>query len=203
MNREQTGNNRDARGFSLMELMIAMLISLTILTAASTLLTRSLSTHSRENLRAEALSATQRGLNIMSREIGNSGFGLNSNGIVTTDSNGTSIRVRADLNNNWSLAERDEDIRYVYQSANKVIARYDAAVGGSPVPLASAVNAMTVTYWDSANVAITNAADYGNAERVTIDISVNLPAAPNQPAGLVRMVSDVALRNSPNTLDYY
>ena len=37
----------------------------------------------------------------------------------------------------------------------------------------------------------------------SIDISVNLPAAPNQPASIVRMVSDVALRNSPNTLDYY
>jgi len=187
----------------LLELLIAVAISLTILTAATTLLTRSLGTRSRENLRSEALAATQRGLNIMSREIGNSGFGLNDNGIVTTDSSSTSIRVRADLDNDWNVGERDEDIRYIYQSGNQVIARYDAAVGGPPVPLASGVSAMTLTYWDATNTVITSSANYVNAERVTIDISVNLPAAPNQPASIVRMVSDVALRNSPNTLDYY
>jgi len=196
-------HTKDDRGFSLLELLIAVAISLTILTAATTLLTRSLGTRSRENLRSEALAATQRGLNIMSREIGNSGFGLNDNGIVTTDSSSTSIRVRADLDNDWNVGERDEDIRYIYQSGNQVIARYDAAVGGPPVPLASGVSAMTLTYWDATNTVITSSANYVNAERVTIDISVNLPAAPNQPASIVRMVSDVALRNSPNTLDYY
>jgi prepilin-type N-terminal cleavage/methylation domain-containing protein len=196
-------HTKDDRGFSLLELLVAVAISLTILTAATTLLTRSLGTRSRENLRSEALAATQRGLNIMSREIGNSGFGLNDNGIVTTDSTSTSIRVRADLDNDWNVGERDEDIRYIYQSANQVIARYDGAVGGNPVPLASGVSAMTLTYWDATNTVITNSANYVNAERVTIDISVNLPAAPNQPASIVRMVSDVALRNSPNTLEYY
>jgi len=194
---------REEQGFSLLELLIAMMISLTVLTAATSLLTRSLGTRSRENLRSESLAATQRGLNIMTREIGNAGFGLYDNGIVTADSTATSIRVRADLNNNWELVERDEDIRYIYQSANQVIARYDANVGGTPVPLASGVSAMTLTYWDSANQVIANPANYVNAERVTIDISVNLPAGTNQPASVVRMVSDVALRNSPNTLDYY
>jgi len=187
----------------LLELLVAMMISLTVLTAATSLLTRSLGTRSRENLRSEALAATQRGLNIMSREIGNAGFGLNDNGIITPDSTATSIRVRADLNNNWALSERDEDVRYIYQSANQVIARFDAAVGGAPVSLASGVSAMTLTYWDAANLVIANPANYVNAERVTIDISVNLPAGTNQPASVVRMVSDVALRNSPSTLDYY
>jgi prepilin-type N-terminal cleavage/methylation domain-containing protein len=200
MHKHQPKNDR---GFSLIELLIAVAISLTILTAATTLLTRSLGTRTRENLRSEALAATQRGLNIMSREIGNSGFGLNDNGIVTTDSTSTSIRVRADLDNDWNVGERDEDIRYIYQSANQVIARYDAAIGGTAVPLASGVSALTLTYWDATNTVIANSANYVNAERVTIDISVNLPAAPNQPASIVRMVSDVALRNSPNTLDYY
>jgi len=196
-------HTKNDRGFSLLELLVAVAISLTILTAATTLLTRSLGTRSRENLRSEALAATQRGLNIMSREIGNSGFGHDDNGIVNTDSSSTSIRVRADLDNDWNVGERDEDIRYIYQSANQVIARYDAAVGGTAVPLASGVSAMTLTYWDATNTVITSSANYVNAERVTIDISVNLPAAPNQPASIVRMVSDVALRNSPNTLDYY
>src|SRR6266849_10407284 len=90
-------------GFSLLELTIAMGISLAVLASASTLIATSLRTRSRENTRSEALASTQRALNIMSREIGNSGYGLADNGIVLGDSSTSSIRVRANLDNNSSL----------------------------------------------------------------------------------------------------
>ena len=69
-------------GFSMLELMIAMTITLTVMVAASTLLASSLHTRMRENLRSDALAAAQRGLNSMSREIGNSGYGLTDNGKI-------------------------------------------------------------------------------------------------------------------------
>src|SRR5712691_11495605 len=86
-------------GFSLLELTIAMGITLAVMAAATTLLATSLRTRSRENTRSDALASAQRALNIMSREIGNSGYGLTDNGIVTADSSANSIRVRANLNN--------------------------------------------------------------------------------------------------------
>src|SRR3954470_3668338 len=82
-------------GFSLLELLIAMSVTLLMMTAASTLLSSSIGTRARENRRSDALSDAQRALNIMSREVANSGFGLSNNGIVATDATATKIRIRA------------------------------------------------------------------------------------------------------------
>ena len=76
-------------GFSLLELVIAMTITLLMMTAASTLLTSSVGTRVRENSRTDALADAQRAIQIMSREIANSGFGLTNNGIVPTDATAT------------------------------------------------------------------------------------------------------------------
>ena len=73
-------------GFSLPELMIAMSIVLVVMSLTSGLLTRSFNVRSRENQRSDALADAQRALNIMTREIANSGFGLSDNGIVAVDS---------------------------------------------------------------------------------------------------------------------
>src|SRR6266699_671789 len=72
--RNQPKTSVDA-GFSLLELIITMAIMLVVMVGASTLLATSLRTRTRENLRSDALAAAQRALNIMSREIGNSGYG--------------------------------------------------------------------------------------------------------------------------------
>ena len=184
-------------GFSLLELTIAMGISLAVLAAASTLLATSLRTRSRENTRSEALASAQRALNIMTREIGNSGYGLTDNGIVTADSAANSIRVRANLNNDTDLSDTDEDLRFVFQSANGAIVRVDNAAGS--VVLATNITGLTIQYQDMSG----NTATAATAERVNIDVRVDLPAGLEQPASVVRLVSDVALRNGTSTLQQY
>ncbi|HBB89586.1 MAG TPA: hypothetical protein DC047_18425 [Blastocatellia bacterium] len=190
-------SNKFERGFSLLELTIAMAISLAVLAAASTLLATSLRTRTRENTRSEALASAQRTLNIMTREIGNSGYGLNDNGIVTADSGVSSIRVRANLNNDTDLSDSDEDIHFVFQSANGSVVRVDKA-GGSVV-LASHINGLAIRYFDMSG----NDATAATAERVNIDVLIDLPALPGQPASVVHLNSDVALRNGPNTLPQF
>lgn len=184
-------------GFSLLELLIAMTITLAVMAAASTLLATSLRTRTRENQRSNALASAQRALNIMSREIGNSGYGLTDNGIVVVDSDEDSIRVRANLDNGIDLNQTDEDVRFVFQSANFVIVRVDNT--GTAVVLASNITGLEIDYLDVAGVETTASL----AERIHIDIRVDLPAGPQQPAGIVRLESDVALRNAPITLDQF
>src|SRR3954451_25447775 len=89
---------RDCGGFSLIELVIAMAISLALMTAASTLLANALRVRSRENQKSDALADTQRAINIMSREIADAGFNLNTNGLVDADSRLDQLRVRSNLN---------------------------------------------------------------------------------------------------------
>jgi prepilin-type N-terminal cleavage/methylation domain-containing protein len=184
-------------GFSLLELMIAMTITLAVMAAASTLLATSLRTRTRENQRSNALAAAQRALNIMSREIGNSGYGLTDNGIVVADSDDDSIRVRANLDNGPNLNQTNEDVRFVLQDDNDVIVRVENA--GTSGVLATGITDMTIEYLSVTGTTATAA----TAERVRIDIQVVLPAGPQQPEGLVRLTSDVALRNAPTTLDQF
>jgi type II secretory pathway pseudopilin PulG len=119
--------NSNEQGFSLIELMIGMGITLTIMAIAGALLSTSFNIRGRENRRTEALTAAQHALNSMGRDIANAGFGLKTNGIVSDDSDSSSIRIRANLNafggikstdgsgkllGSGSLADRDEDVEY-------------------------------------------------------------------------------------------
>jgi Tfp pilus assembly protein PilW len=72
-------NQSRAEGFSLFELFFAMTITLVLLGLASVLLASSFKFRTRENQRTEALADSQRGLNLITREIANSGYGLTDN----------------------------------------------------------------------------------------------------------------------------
>lgn len=202
-------NQKTERGFSILELLISLTITLIIMAAATSLLATSLRTRTRENKRSEALADAQRALSMMSREIGNSGYGLTTNGIATSDSGATSIRVRANLDNNLTLAgsdiEADEDVRYVLQTANRTIVRFSPRPNpnGTTTVVAYDVIALQLTYYDVNAVVITNAAQYDRAERVRVEIQVELPATMGIPSSVVGLVSDVALRNAPNTLQQF
>lgn len=199
-----------AAGFSLLELMIAMTITLVVMAAASTLLTASLRTRTRENLRSDALADAQRALNIMSREIANSGFGLNDNGIVwadchplsSTDTVPSSIRVRANLvNTDLLTSSQDEDITFAYQPASFSIVRWDNNVAANRMILASHVDALSFKYYDAAG----NPTFASLASVVKISVLVTVPDAAGSTgtSSNVQLTSDVALRNAPSIITRY
>jgi Tfp pilus assembly protein PilW len=148
-------------GYSLLELLIAMVITMALMTAASTLLANALRVRSRENQKSDALADTQRALNIMSREIANSGFNMNNNGVVAADSGLNEIRIRANLNRyeyddpdvddtaRANIQAQGEDITYFINEADntKYLARHDKFGSGSTV-LANRVDSMNIHYFD-------------------------------------------------------
>jgi prepilin-type N-terminal cleavage/methylation domain-containing protein len=201
-------------GFSLIELIIAMAILLVMMAGASQLLMNSLGARTRENQKSDALSDAQRALNIMSREIGNSGFGLNKNGLVWQDCHPTSgsdpvtaqIRLRANVNNTDNTTNQaDENVTFVYQGApTNAIVRYDAGTNTKTV-LANGIDAMQITYIDAAGATSTQAsqATVENAVRVRLTVQVNLQPTVGQPASKVLLESDIALRNAPGVISNY
>jgi prepilin-type N-terminal cleavage/methylation domain-containing protein len=144
-------------GFSLPELMIAMSIVLVVMSLTSGLLTRSFNVRSRENQRSDALADAQRALNIMSREIANSGFGLSDNGIVAVDSGIDSIRVRANLNafegqaTSQLVNDRNEDVKYSLWTSGDAsyIVRLDIGTQNQTTVLANRVDSMKIRYYPS------------------------------------------------------
>lgn len=149
--------NSGEAGFSLPELLVAMTVTLVMVGLASVLLAGSFSIRTRENQKSEALADTQRGLNLMTREIANAGYGLTDNGIVGADSGINSIRVRANLNassgesTSNAASDRDEDVKYLLytESNNSYIVRLDVNSSASEMVLANRVDALTIRYYAS------------------------------------------------------
>jgi prepilin-type N-terminal cleavage/methylation domain-containing protein len=144
-------------GFSLLELMIAVSIVLVVMGVTSGLLAGSFNVRARENQRSDALADSQRALNIMTREIANSGFGLSDNGIVAADSGLGSIRVRANLNafegqaSSPLVNDRNEDVKYSLWTANgaSYIVRLDIGTQNQTTVLANRVDSLKIRYYPS------------------------------------------------------
>ena len=219
-------NKNTSGGFSLLELLIAMVITMALMTAASTLLANALRIRSRENQKSDALADTQRALNIMSREIANAGFNMTGNGIVAADSSLNEIRIRANLNrydydpsitddSRNNVRDANEDITYFINSADNTmyLARHDEFGTGSTV-LANRIDGMNIHYFGQkvtyvappggSDITGASAAEVSpaSAKYIVIAIAVTLdaigtPGQPGyQPAYSVLLCSDVTLRNS-------
>lgn len=207
-------------GFTLLELIIAMTLTLVIAGISSTLLSQSFRMRTREDGRSDAVADAQRALNMVSRELANSGFGLIDNGIVPGDTDNTSIRFRANLNayrqeaNNQAVSDPDEDIKYLLYNDDVAnhhfLVRLDAVVAQSDraratTVLANRLDSFQLQYFDADGAAINvvaNPAAVVNACKVRLTIGVTLPAdgaqgSPGfQPASTIQLVSDVVLRNN-------
>jgi type II secretory pathway pseudopilin PulG len=211
------------RGFSIIELLIAMTVTIVIAGIASTLVAQSFRMRAREDARSDAIADAQRALNIVSREIANSGFGLIDNGLVPGDTSPNSIRFRANLNaftfdedgdpvpGAGEVLDPDEDIKYsMYNddAANRhYLVRYDVTIGGreGTTVLANRLDRFQLQYFDM-NGAELNVTANPNASidawKVRITVGVILPAegqpgSPGyQPQSTINLVSDVVLRNA-------
>lgn len=214
------------RGFSFIELLIAMTVTVVIACIASTLVAQSLRMRSREDARSDAIADAHRALNIVSREIANSGFGLIDNGIVPGDTGPGSIRFRANLNAYTrdslgnpvtgadSVSDRDEDIKYTMYNDEDAdrhyLVRYDATLGavdqreGTTV-LANRLDSFELRYFNSSGTELdvmNNPSSVINAWKVRVTVGVRLPAqglpgSPGfQPESSISLVSDIVLRNA-------
>ena len=197
---------------------------LVVLGLASTLFSKSIGVRKRETSSTDALTAAQAALNVMSREIANSGYGLKyitattgdnpSNGIVTTnnDSNANKIHFLSNVENNNSIAtDPGENLTYFFDATTQSILRYDANANGVNSPetsiIINRISAVNFQYFDYAGSSSTttgNTAPTVNTGRVRITVTVTLEDVLGQPANQrVILRSDVTLRNANYMLNQY
>ena len=217
---------RQQSGFSLVELFIAMTITLVIMAIASTLLASSFYVRSRESQRSSAIADAQRALNIMSREIANAGYGLSTNGIVTGgDSGATSIRIRSDLDLSGATDGSGEDVKYVLvNDANgSFIVRLNLQPTQTTGLIANRIDGLAIYYYDRrvtytigncqiGNCNITDVRNSvgnaqaevtpDNAKYIVLSLRVTLPPVGSagsvgyQPPSATQLVSTITLRNA-------
>lgn len=201
-----------SRGFTIIELMIAMTIILVAMGLISSLFARALSVRRRESSRTDALAAAQAALNVMSREVSNSGFGLTNNGIICPDSNLYQLHITSNVTNtNQAITDVGEDVTFFYEPTSQSILRYDANGGGPGVPetstlinRVSSVNFQYFNYVGSSSTATMVNPPTIDTGRVRITLAVQLERVLYQSnPSSVTLVSDVTLRNSPYMLQQY
>lgn len=226
---DQKSQKQGNAGFSLLELLIAMSLTIGMLGMAATALTSGFRIREREESVTDAVADAQRALNIMSREIGNAGFNLSTNGIVPGDSDGNSIRIRSNLNkydttvddnSRNNVIDPGEDLKYFINVANNTdyLVRHDEfSTGRKTTVLANRMDSLRIHYFASkvtygtadCDITAPSAAVVSpdSARYVVIALCVRIPAAgvPNtagyQPESNVLLVSDVTLRNA-NLIHY-
>ena len=205
---------RGEAGFSLIELMVALGVTLVIMALASRMLSASMAVRQRENQRVEAVADTQRALQAMTREISNAGLGLENNGLVNGDSGALAVRVRTNLNafcDYTAACDADtddpgEDIVFAVINNTtggggdnqRLITRQDRNSGNSISALANRVDDLVFTYVKADG---TTTATPSEAQAVRITVEVTLPAvgtegqAGYQPASRMQLRSEAVLRN--------
>lgn len=199
-----THKKNSQSGFTLNELVIAMTIMLVLMGAAMTLLTQAFSTRTRETSKVDALVSARSAIDGMSREIGNSGYGLSSNGIVAADSNTQRLRIRANLDNtNLETNGDGEDVTYFFDNTTQSILRYNRNAGaGIPesTVIVNRISDVTFNYFDyvgSNSTPVSTPTPTANTGRVRITVTISLPDVAGQPRNqTVTLTSEVNLRNS-------
>jgi prepilin-type N-terminal cleavage/methylation domain-containing protein len=211
----QTTNRQG--GFSLLELIIVMTITLILVSISFSLLTQAVNQKTRDETQVSALSDANQSLSRISHEIANAGFGLSSNGLVAADCTEEKIRIRANLNalmkqtTSGTVTDRGEDLIFqLVDNPNEgsALVRTDVATGLSSIVATKLDNSdvngdgdgdgITFTYLDAAG----NETAPQNAVRVEITVRIRLkqvgsPGAPGfHPEITKQLFSSIVLRNS-------
>ncbi|HWS88201.1 MAG TPA: type II secretion system protein [Pyrinomonadaceae bacterium] len=204
-------------GFSLIELMVGLGVTLVIMAVASQILAMSMFVRQRENQRSEAVADVQRALQSMSREISNAGLGLSNNGLVAENSDDIGIRIRSNLNAFCGVSVSvtcDEDTGdpgedVVYNLINnttggggdnqRLITRQDINDDNKVSALANRIDSLSFEYIDEDGATTADAAE---AQKVKITVTVTLPAVGTegqsgyQPPSQMQLASEAVLRNA-------
>ncbi len=213
MERSGTGR-KSAPGFTLVELVVAMILTLIILGVAVTVFSGALKGRDYQTARTDAIVSAQAAINIISRDVGNSGYGLLNNGIVLGDSTTDRLHFRTNVNNsNYVTTDPNEDITFFCDGCDASggsVVRYDASGTGSTSGVINKVSRIRFQYWDYNEITHALTGPFGvptlNTGRITITLTViinNISGAPGGDGANVNVTSDVTLRNSPYMLNRY
>jgi type II secretory pathway pseudopilin PulG len=214
-------------GFSLLEIIVAMGITITMMTLASTLLAGGFRIRSREDRKSDAVADVQRALNIMTREIANSGLKLPSglpkvasNGVVTDDSDNESLRIVSNLNGmpdsangyfeDTDVDDTDEDIKFLmYVDADlgqRYIVRYEKNGSNQTTVLANRIDSLVFRYYDEKVTYDTTVDASGNCDITNVTNAAGTTESEVSPGSAKFVVIAVGVTlpavGTPNT-DYY
>lgn len=136
-------------GFSLVELLVAMVMGLAILGAVLSIFINQNRTHAIQQEVAYAQQNVRAAMGLMVWDIRNAGHDPDNGGIeaIGAVTSSTSIQVRADYSNpaDGDALDADEDITYTVNASDQ-LTRDDANDAGGPEPIVDFVDSLQFSY---------------------------------------------------------
>ena len=193
-------------GFSLVELMVAMVISLVVLGATYSVFIGQNRTFSNQESIVEMQQNTRAAMDMMAREIGMAGYdpvrvnfdSNTANNFIGVTVNASQLQIKADLNSDGVIdTSNEETIVYAFDATNKRITR---TIGSDTQPFAENVESFTFAYLDGdGNVTATSA----NVRRIRITITGRTAKPdPNYSANSGYRTYTLTSVVAPRNLDY-
>ena len=191
----QTRHSNNQAGFSLIELVISMTITITVMGLACSILAGAFNVRSREDRKSDAIADVQRAMNIMTREISNAGLKLPSglpmvstNGVVTNDTDSQSLRIVSNLNGlpdttnglleDTDVTDTDEDIKFLMYVDDaldqRYLVRYERNGSNQTTVLANRIDSLIFRYYDEKVTYDTTVDASGNCDITNVKNSAGL-----------------------------
>ncbi len=167
-------NRKKSAGFSLVELLVALALSLVVLTSVSSAFISQRKTYDAQEQMTEMIQGTRAAMEIITRDAKlagfdpQKGFPLHTN-VVGIPYNATRLELRADLDGDGAATSNDanEVIIYTFDGANHAIARNSGQAWSGAALLAENIQSFTFDYLDADGTSTTAPADIRKIE-VTI-----------------------------------
>lgn len=153
MNRPmQNSTKKEVQGFTLVELLIAMVISLVVIGSLSGTFIFQRKTYDVQEQITEMQQTARAAMDMISREVKMAGYDPSYPKVFSILSanfgipySATQLAIRADLNGDGDTSDTHENIIYTYDSTDKQI---DRNTGGGAQPFAENIQSFTFQYYD-------------------------------------------------------
>ena len=184
MNRHLTQNPIGCAGFTLIEILISMAISLVLLAGIA----QTFSVQTRQNNAEEQIGQMQQNvrgaLDLMVREIQMAKYNPAGtafpSGVYGVTYSASQLEIKSDISDGNGTINTSsgsfEDIIYAYDNVNKRITR-KLGSGGTAQIVADNIIAFTFDYYDANGAAVTSVANSGNIRKITISITAETAKA--------------------------
>ncbi|MDY6790178.1 MAG: prepilin-type N-terminal cleavage/methylation domain-containing protein [Thermodesulfobacteriota bacterium] len=154
------------KGFTLIELMVALAITSILLAGIYTTYMTQLKSHLTQQLMVEMQQSLRGAMQLMEREIRMAGYDpANAGaGIVTMQAN--TFRFTMDLDGDGNVTDPDEDVRYAINAAGSLGREVNG--GGGLQPLAEFIDALNFVYLDANGNVVSNPMNASNVKSVQV-----------------------------------
>jgi len=166
-------------GFTMVELLVSILVSMIVLAAISAAFVLQNKSYAKQEQVVDVHENARAALQLMTKELLMAGYDPSGNanaGIVVADAD--TVRFTMDLDGSEDVTGSSEDIAYALDTTDNQVTR-EAPPGSGEQPIGESIQALSFSYFDNDDNELTgvplNASDRAKVTRVSVQLTPLLP----------------------------